>query len=88
VSSIKRIIEDRDDVEPLLRSFDIEILDANTDEDGNLELGEPYGDQDVTVAVLKSCGHPEEQVVSRMQPEGRGRCKLCGKNVEIDEEER
>jgi len=82
---LKRIIEDRDDIKPLLRSFNIEILDNSTDEDGKLDLGEKYSDQDLTIAILKSCSHPEELIVSRMHPEGQGRCKRCGNTVEVDD---
>lgn len=84
---MKRIIESRDDVKPLLESFNIEVLEASTDEDGKFELGEKYQGQEVTIAVLENCSHPEDQVFDRMHPDGEGKCRRCGKIVELDEDE-
>lgn len=76
------MIEDWDDIELLLRGFD--IIDTATGGEGNPDLGEKHANQDVIIAVLESCGHPEDQVVSRIHPDGKGRCKLCGNTVETN----
>jgi len=85
---LKRIIEGREDVEPLLDSFNIESVHGSTDENGRLELGEKYSDQDLTIAILESCSHPEDQVFTRMHPEGKGKCRSCGKIVAVDDQNR
>ena len=60
-------------------------MDGHVDENGQLELGEEHRGEDIRVAVLENCSHPEDQVITRMYVDGKGRCKNCNKTIQVSD---